>query len=43
MDVPAAETMLVILGIVLAALQIIHTILGIRKDIGEDDTDESGK
>lgn len=39
MDVPTAETALVILGIVLAVLQIVHTILGIRKDVDDDPGD----
>lgn len=43
MYVPAAETALVILGIVLAVLQIIHTLMGIRKDAGEDDPGEPGE
>ena len=37
MDLHTAETALTILGIVLAVLQIVHTVMGIRKD-AEDDT-----
>ena len=42
MDVPTAEAALLILGIVLAVLQIIHTLMGIRKD-ADDDPDDQGR
>jgi hypothetical protein len=37
MDPPTAEAALLILGIVLAVLQIVHTLMGIRNDAGDDD------
>ena len=40
MDAPMAEAILLVLGIVLAALQITHTLMGIRKKVGTDDADE---
>jgi hypothetical protein len=43
MDVPTAETALVVLGIVLAVLQIIHTLIGIRNEASTDDADEPGE
>lgn len=43
MDVPTAETALMILGIILAVLQIIHTLMGIRKDAGEGDPGKPGE
>jgi hypothetical protein len=43
MDAPTAEAILFVLGIVLAALQIIHTLMGIRKKAGTDDADEPGE
>jgi hypothetical protein len=39
MDLPSAETALVILGIILAVLQIVHTVMGIRKDVDDDPGD----
>ena len=44
MDAPTAEAILLVLGIVLAALQIIHTLMGIRNDAGGgDDGDDSDR
>ena len=40
MNIPTAEMALVILGIVLAVLQIVHTIMGIRKDADDDSGDQ---
>lgn len=37
MDAPTAEAALLILGIVLAVLQIVHTLMGIRNNDGDDD------
>ena len=37
MDVPTAEAALLFLGIVLAVLQIVHTLMGISNDAGGGD------
>ena len=41
MDAPAAEATLLVLGIVLAVLQIIHTLISIRNDAGDGNEDGS--
>lgn len=43
MNTPTAEAALLILGIVLAVLQIVHTLMGIRNDAGggDDNGDDS--
>lgn len=43
MDVPTAETALLILGIILVVLQIAHTLMGIRNDAGGGDNGDDSE
>ena len=40
MYIPIAEATLIILSIILTALQIFHTIMGIRKDADDEPEDQ---